>query len=155
MIKNNLLLLLALFCFACSKSTTTNSKFVISLSKLSAGLTFPGGGLLQIKNVATGEIRSYDMTTTNVVALPSGTWDMNFVGFQGASDWLGPYLCGGVSGVDLYGPSITVTITANAASCSSSPFIAMIASKSSPVAGAAEWDNPAAKWDDANTKWGP
>lgn len=154
MIKNILLITLILFCFACSKTTSTKSTFVISLSKLSAGLTFNGGGLLQIKNVLTGEIKSYDMTTTNVVALPSGTWDMFFVGFQGTSPWQGPHLCGGVSGIELSEPQKTVVITANAGNCSNTPYVAMITSKGGSIATTA-WDDPGAQWDDPNTKWGP
>lgn len=154
MIKNIFLLILVFFCFACSKTTTTKSKFVISLANLSAGLTFNGGGLLQIKNVSNGEIKSYDMTTTNVVALPGGTWDMFFVGFQGASAWQGPHLCGGVSGIELSGPEKIVEITANSANCSNSPYVAMITSKGGAIA-ASEWDDSASQWDDPNTKWGP
>lgn len=152
--KNTLLLAILFLCFACSKSTTTKSTFVISLSKLSAGLTFNGGGLLQIKNVATGEVLSYELTTSNVVALPSGTWDMSFVGFQGASAWQGPYLCGGVNAVELLGPPKTVMITANAGNCTNPPYVAMITSKGGSLS-AANWDDPNAKWDDASTKWGP
>lgn len=155
MIKNILLLILFLISFACSKTNTTKSNFVISLANLSAGQTFNGGGLLQIKNVSTGEIKSFDMTTNNVVTIPNGTWDMFFVGFQGASAWQGPHLCGFVNSIELSGPEKTVEITANPGNCSNSPYVAMITSKGGALAATVKWDDPDTKWDEANTKWGP
>lgn len=130
MVKNLAFFLFLVFMASgCGQGPVTKSEFVISTSALTAGMVFPGGGLLKIVNAVTGESFSYDMTTTNVVQLPAGTWDMFFVGFQGSNAWEGPHICGGVSGIVLNQAEQTVNIYASAGNCTSEPYLTMINSK--------------------------
>jgi hypothetical protein len=150
MVKKQYFLLASLFCIlACSKGKTTESKLVISFSSLTAGLTFTGGGYLEIKNTTSGQIHSYELLTSDTVQLPHGQWDFFFVGFEGVNEWEGPHKCGHAQ-VNLSLAEQTIDIEVTAAQCSNNPFTSMIASKTSAgVIG--QWDTDT--WD--NTTWGP
>lgn len=139
------LLILLVLAYGCGQSKTTQSRFVVSLSALSAGEQFNGGGVLRIVNNSSGEHSDFEMLATNVVELPHGSWDMYFVGFQGIGPWQGPSLCGSVTGVLLNQEAQTVRITATSALCTEEPYVSMINSKK------AIWDQ--SLWDQA--QWGP
>lgn len=150
MLKINIILMILFLLLgsACSKGKETESKFIVSLSALSAGMTFNGGALLKIIDPVTKVATSYELTTSNVVKLPHGKWSMYLVGFEGATAWSGPYKCGVVHDVVLSLEAQTVEIIVNS-DCTQTPFNNMISAKtpSNPVT----WDN--SKWDEA--KWGP
>ena len=134
---------------ACSQGKETESRFVLSLSALSAGMTFNGGGILQLKHVDTGVVTTYELTTSNVVKLPHGKWHMFFVGFEGTAPWSGPFKCGSVNDVVLSLPSQIVDIVVDA-SCALSPYNSIINSKA-PAPEVGKWNQ--GKWGEA--KWGP
>jgi hypothetical protein len=146
---HHFLLAFLLLNLACSKAKTTESKFVISLSSLTAGLTFSGGGYLEIKNTTSGEILSYDLLTSDTVQLPHGSWDFYFVGFEGPNEWEGPHKCGQTQ-VNLSLPEQTIDIEVTTAQCSTKPYSSMIALKT-PAAVVGQWDTHT--WD--NATWGP
>lgn len=133
---------------ACSKGKETESKFIVSLSSLSAGMTFNGGAILKIIDPVTKVSTSYELTTSNVVNLPHGKWSMYLIGFEGATAWTGPYKCGVVHDVVLSLDAQTVEIIVNS-DCSQAPFNNIISAKTPSVP--VTWDN--SKWDEA--KWGP
>lgn len=149
MLKINIILIILflLLVSACSKGKETESQFIVSLSALSAGMTFNGGALLKISDPVTNVTTSYELTATNVVKLPHGKWSMYLVGFEGAAAWSGPYKCGVVHDVVLSLDAQTVEIIVDS-DCTQAPFNKMISVKApSPVT----WDN--GKWGEA--KWGP
>ena len=129
-----------------------DTKFVISLADLTAGMTFNGGGVLKIVNPDNGVSLSFDMTESNVVTLPSGVWDMYFVGFEGATSWTGPHKCGVTKKVNLIQSGQIVDIVVNTANCSGSEYVSMINSKNPNSNVAAKWDQE--NWDSTAT-WGP
>lgn len=137
--------------FGCSRSSTSQATFQIKLSSLVAGTsTFTGGAVVRVKNPLTNTFTSFDLTTTNVIEIPKGTWQFYFVGFEGASAWGSPYRCGVANSVTLSKDTETINITATAANCSGdSTYMAMIIAKDPSVA--SQWD--VGNWDSA--LWGP
>ncbi len=140
-----------LLLFACSRSSTTSkSKFVVNLSSLIAGLSFPGGAHIRVKELNGTNFTSYDLQTTNVLELKRGSREIYFVGFEGASDWSSPYKCGLATPVVLDEDVETVNLTVSSANCTLLPnYMAMIIEKNPAAAGT--WD--VGNWDTAY--WAP
>ncbi len=149
MFKSYSILFILLICgLSCTQgSKHAESKIIVSLAGLTAGLQFDGGGALQLVDLITKEVKTFELTTTNVVSLPHGTWDIFFVGFLGSTAWSGPHQCGVIKNVLLSKIAETVNITVNAANCASAEYLAIINTQS-PVG---LWD--VGNWDQA--KWAP
>lgn len=144
------MLLILVMNFGCSRGSNTRAKFVVTLGSLTAGLTFTGGGLVRVKAPGATKYTTYELTTSNVVELPKGTWEIYFVGFEGATDWSGPYKCGLASPVVLDQDEEELKITVSAANCSAnSTYMAMIVEKDPTASG--QWD--VGNWDTA--LWAP
>lgn len=95
---------------------------------------------------------SFDMTDSDIVTLPTGVWDMYFVGFEGAALWAGPHKCGVTRNVNLTQSGQIIEIFVNSANCSDSVYVSMINSKTPATNVAAKWDQE--NWDSTAT-WGP
>jgi hypothetical protein len=133
------LLLLA----ACSGGQSTPTKFVISFSALNGGNFYPGGLLLQLTG-PTGQVLTYELTSSYQLDIPNGTWTFQVVGFQGPESWRGEAECGSTSNVSLSGPDATVTIEVTATACAQPVFVTMMASKGAIAKGT--WDT--SNWDE-------
>ena len=151
MAKTFIIILTASFLFSCSKSApTSKSKFVVNFSSLTAGLTYAGGAHIRVKELNGTNFTSYDLQTTNVIELPRGSWEIFFVGFEGAADWSSPYRCGVATPVVLDEDEETINISVSSANCTLVPdYMAMILEKNPAAAGKWDTDN----WDSAY--WAP
>ena len=137
-----ILLGLTLIFAACSqKNQGQEARVIISFGAVT-GVTFAGGAMVQLKNVASGESRLLELEFPYNTDLPFGDWQISFVGVKG-DNWQGPYLCGGLSRYAFIAEGQTVKINVTEVACEKDPYRKMIRSKGpAPYITLWKTDNP-------------
>ncbi len=103
-----------------------------------------------MKELNGSKFTSYDLLTSNVLDLPQGSWEIYFVGFEGAADWSSPYKCGVATPVVLDESEETISLVVTTSNCTLlSTYMEMIVEKNPAAAGT--WD--VGNWDTAY--WAP
>ncbi|MCO4754737.1 MAG: hypothetical protein KC478_09645 [Bacteriovoracaceae bacterium] len=94
------------------------------------------------------ETITVDLPESHLITIPSGDWDLFFVGYTGPSEWTGTNYCGVVE-ANLTTPDATLDITIDTTTCATEPYLTIISEKA--AASTSVWDT--AVWDSAT--WGP
>ncbi len=121
----------------------------ISLKSITAGSNnFDGGALLRL--VGGGETHNFELTQSNVIELPKGTWTIYFVGFAGPSNFTGGTDCRKLPNVVLSEDSHTINFAAGSNCINDTVASNMITTKN-PDGLKGTWGS--SKWND--TLWAP
>jgi hypothetical protein len=147
-----IILMVSLVLVGCSQGgPKSDVKLGVSLGALTTNLSSSSKMYLKMVNNKTNAVTYYELSEPYVVkAVPTGSWSLYIV-ITSASDWSGPYTCGGIEGVNFAYSQEAVDITVSSLNCGSDPYLAMISSKYSTDT-TAKWDQ--ANWDSTAT-WGP
>lgn len=135
-------LLLLLVACGGKRSPETKADLRFSVGAVVNGVQMDGGIFMEgvrydNENVEV-ESLLIDLPPDHLVSLPSGSWDMHFVGYTGPSEWSGTTYCGVLLGVNLDQPDATLNIDINQANCANEPYATLITDRatggnSSPV----------------------
>lgn len=135
------LILLTLGLVSCSGKPAGSRDLEVS-SNFLVSKDFVGGAIVRVQNPATSAFTDYDLTTPPfVVAIPDGVWNIYVVGIDSEQT----AFCGSSLSLSLGADTTSINISANVASCSNTPFPALIGKR------IATWDY--SNWDKVN--WGP
>ncbi|HXH29358.1 MAG TPA: hypothetical protein VNJ01_00975 [Bacteriovoracaceae bacterium] len=141
--------LLTLFLVGCSKGPSAKTKIIVSVAALTSGQAYAGGILLHVVDPLTKKLMVFDLSQTDSVSIPYGTWDFFLVGYNGNVSWQGNTVCGSSKNTTLSSVEATVTITVDDSDCTGAEFASMMENKAKEVAG---------NWDTTNfdqSAWGP